>query len=617
MVVDLAKSASSQLCYLDRGIERFVPRPCLEQNGETVALSSSSSAAVREYEDKLKAIEMQRHGLEKAVIATKLARSERWVQRWWKQEPCLLQRPHGAQDTVFQKVPLVGFRDLEITRAFAREPSLFDTLLREVPWRRGKVMTRDTTTGELVLRFDRTGSTIAASRLVADCPRGIDALDRLLQRAFSKANIRDPQARVVLNLYTDGEQQLNSHRHDFWTCLISLGAPRVLLVDNRPLVMEDGDMVVFGTQMHGVPRMTNVSQGRISLVIFFYPDRDNLERRWLTVLDAANVDAAKRDEDQEIEEGLTFVDDCRSGSVSSSAIPACSELEALRTAVNPATARTRLHWRKSNAELQFMEYPRLPEATVYSAGCGGLRETDLVSSLEERGISHIWDLRPGREGGFLIGRESLKRACRGRLHYKEWQIGTATAGGLVRHVFCTEEGATLIFRLLSEAQNASVCFLGNEAQWRSDDLRMVVGVALATAGANVIHLSMCLEPSHEEQLTSTSVGHPTDFELPTHLRPDALSQKKPQPRQHQSDSSTAIDHHSSKDISLDNANVCSAETDCNIVSLGSNNPTSSSSARCRRWTKNVRHTKDHTDGDYVEEQPVDSEKIRSRWAKST
>ena len=97
---------------------------------------------------------------------------------------------------------------------------------------------------------------------MADCPRGIGALDRALREIFSKANIRDPQARVVLNMYADGSKGLNAHRHDYWTCLVSLGAPRVLLVDHRPHVLEDGDMIVFGTQMHGVPPMPDVTSGR-------------------------------------------------------------------------------------------------------------------------------------------------------------------------------------------------------------------------------------------------------------------------------------------------------------------------------------------------------------------
>jgi len=503
-----ATNSITQLRYVDHGIERVAaPRNDCEA-GATVAVASSSSSTVREYEDKLKAIELRQRGVEKSDIAAKLSRSERWVQKWWKHEPKLLQRPHGAQNEVFQRVPLDGFRDVEFTKSFCQDAVLYDTLAREVQWRRGKVMTRDQETSELVLRFDKRGSTIQASRLVADCPRGIAALDSLLQRAFSKANIRDPQARVVLNLYTDGGQQLNSHRHDFWTCLVSLGAPRVLLVDNRPQVMEDGDMIVFGTQMHGVPPMPAVAAGRISLVVFFYPDRDNLGRRWLTVL-SENKDSDATD-DEAVHGELTFGDDCRTGSVSSNAVPGASTLAALQAAVSaPESARNRPHWRKTNAELQFMEYPKLPEATVFSAGCGRLTEAQLFTALAQHAVESIWDLRVGPEAALgRLGRERLRQLCRGRLRYREWQMGTASAGGLPRHLR-SEEGATMVYRLASEAQRTKVCFFGLDENWRCDDLRMAVGAALIATGTCVVHLRL--------EVNQTEV-QPPEYQLPARLQ---------------------------------------------------------------------------------------------------
>ena len=162
------KAGAVEVCYVDHGQERSVKISKCDEGTEIV--SSSSSLAVRDYEDKLKAIELQRRGVEKAAVASTLNRSEKWVQKWWKQEPRLLQRPHGAQDTVFQRTPLEGFRDLEIMRKFAPDTGLFDTLVEKVPWRQGKVMMRDPETGELVLRFDHKGQTIPASRMVADRP---------------------------------------------------------------------------------------------------------------------------------------------------------------------------------------------------------------------------------------------------------------------------------------------------------------------------------------------------------------------------------------------------------------------------------------------------------------
>eukprot|EP00931_Biecheleriopsis_adriatica_P066038 TRINITY_DN40462_c0_g1_i1.p1 TRINITY_DN40462_c0_g1~~TRINITY_DN40462_c0_g1_i1.p1 ORF type:complete len:656 (+),score=85.30 TRINITY_DN40462_c0_g1_i1:61-2028(+) len=541
--------APAGLRYVDRGVEKIATPaagPETSSKSVTETVSSGSSPAVRDYQDKLKAIELQRRGVEKSAVAAKLGRPERWVQKWWKQEPRLIPRPHGAQDAVFQRVPLAGFRDLEITRGFTQDQDLFDVLLKEVPWRQGKVMTRDTETGELVLRFDRRGSTIPASRLVADCPRGISALDSLLQKAFTKANIRDPQARVVLNLYTDGGKQLNSHRHDFWTCLISLGSPRVLLVDNRPHVMENGDMIVFGTQMHGVPPMPEVAAGRISLVIFFYPDRDNLERRWLTVLDGSSDQAADDDDDDAAHADLVFCDDCRTGSASSNAVPGSKELAAVAAAVDPEAVRTRPHWRKTNAELQFMEYPQLPQAHVYSAGCEGVTANELVGGLLRQGVAWLWDLRVGRAGG--LHSESLREACRGRLHYRSWPLGTASAGGLSRHLFRTEEGVTLVYRLLREAQHSLVCFLGPGADWRTDDTRLAVGYALTLAGSRVAHFNSTIykasgatESSGWERSGAADCHllewQATDFQLPAHLRATAVTAERADARYSCSDTS--------------------------------------------------------------------------------
>eukprot|EP00929_Paragymnodinium_shiwhaense_P098218 TRINITY_DN59731_c0_g1_i1.p1 TRINITY_DN59731_c0_g1~~TRINITY_DN59731_c0_g1_i1.p1 ORF type:complete len:642 (-),score=88.46 TRINITY_DN59731_c0_g1_i1:230-2074(-) len=524
---------ASSVRYLDHGLEKYASldrQVGVRGSGASAGFSSGSSAAVREYEDKLKAIDLCRRGLEKAAVAEKLGRSERWVQKWWRQEPQLIVRPHGAQDRVFQRTPLQGFRDVEVTRSFTEDTSLYDTLANTIPWRRGKVMTRDEETGELVLRFDRQGNTIPAARKVADCPRGVGQLDRLLQRTFAKVGIRDPQARVVLNMYEDGSNTLNSHRHDFWTCLISLGAPRVLLVDNRPHILEDGDMITFGTQMHGVPAMPDVRGGRISLVIFFYPDRDNLERRWLTVQypqdkkeDADNEDEAVYTECA----GDAYHNDCRTGSASSATVPAEAELGALTNALGGEALRDRPYWRKSNAELQFMEYPELPEATVLTAGCGHLPAPAFLAAMAQRGVELLWDLRPldvvkaairAGDCAAHFAPDSLRQACRGRLRcYRHWPIGTSAAGGLAKHLFRSEEGATLVYRLLREAQSSVLCVLSSKAQWREDDLRQSVAVALSRAGALVEHLAI---EARAPALASVSEEyHPAEFELPSRLRP--------------------------------------------------------------------------------------------------
>merc|ERR1711879_815737 len=128
----------------------------------------------------------------------------------------------------------------------------------------------------------------------------------------------------------------------------------------------------------------------------------------------------------------------------------------------------------------------------------------------------------------LVGRDKLRQACRGRLQYRDWPIGTAAAGGLPRHLFRSEEGTTMIYRLGSEAQRAIVCFLGHHEDWRSDDLRICVGVALVAAGAHVVHLNLV---AHESRPTCSldvqSEEHPKDFDLPLRLQPPPGTPKPP------------------------------------------------------------------------------------------
>jgi len=106
-------------------------------------------------------------------------------------------------------------------------------------------------------------------------------LDDLVYRVVRDFNLPDPQAvpgdtaqyTIKMNWYPDGLSQVTDHRHDVWTILVSLGAPRVLNVDHARVLMEDGDAILFGTQKHGVPPAPPTQGGRFSLVLMFHPDK--------------------------------------------------------------------------------------------------------------------------------------------------------------------------------------------------------------------------------------------------------------------------------------------------------------------------------------------------------
>jgi len=100
-------------------------------------------------------------------------------------------------------------------------------------------------------------------------------LDQLVWDLVQDFGLPDPRTgyTIKMNWYPDGLARVSPHRHDNWTLLVSLGAPRVLTVDRARVLMEDGDLVLFGTQSHGVPEMPKAEGGRLSLVLMFAPDQ--------------------------------------------------------------------------------------------------------------------------------------------------------------------------------------------------------------------------------------------------------------------------------------------------------------------------------------------------------
>ena len=100
----------------------------------------------------------------------------------------------------------------------------------------------------------------------------LDALVADVIRDFNLPNPFQAGYTIKMNWYPDALSRVSPHRHDNWTLLISLGSPRVLSVDRAQVLMEDGDLILFGTQSHGVPEMPSAAGGRLSLVFMFAPD---------------------------------------------------------------------------------------------------------------------------------------------------------------------------------------------------------------------------------------------------------------------------------------------------------------------------------------------------------
>ncbi|CAH6418228.1 Hypothetical protein HVR_LOCUS96 [uncultured virus] len=100
---------------------------------------------------------------------------------------------------------------------------------------------------------------------------GMDmVLDKGIIDALSKIGIVDGYAYgIYLNYYRDGNDWTPNHTHPgMKQVVISLGAIRTLNVAKKTYAMNNGDIVIFGSAIHGVPKDPNCKQGRISIALF-------------------------------------------------------------------------------------------------------------------------------------------------------------------------------------------------------------------------------------------------------------------------------------------------------------------------------------------------------------
>jgi hypothetical protein len=74
---------------------------------------------------------------------------------------------------------------------------------------------------------------------------------------------------TYLNYYKDGNDFCPNHSHT-GTCqlIISFGASRPLTVGTKQYILKSGDAILFGSSVHGIPKDTNIKEGRISIAVF-------------------------------------------------------------------------------------------------------------------------------------------------------------------------------------------------------------------------------------------------------------------------------------------------------------------------------------------------------------
>lgn len=76
---------------------------------------------------------------------------------------------------------------------------------------------------------------------------------------------------IYLNYYENGTHHTPNHSHKgSHQLVISLGQTRTLNVGTKDYSMENGDAIIFGGSVHGVPKDNSVN-GRISIATFMVP----------------------------------------------------------------------------------------------------------------------------------------------------------------------------------------------------------------------------------------------------------------------------------------------------------------------------------------------------------
>lgn len=78
---------------------------------------------------------------------------------------------------------------------------------------------------------------------------------------------------VYLNYYRNGDDFTPNHSHPgMKQVVISLGASRRLTMGASGYDMRNGDVIVFGSATHGVPKDPQCKEGRISIALFLEQD---------------------------------------------------------------------------------------------------------------------------------------------------------------------------------------------------------------------------------------------------------------------------------------------------------------------------------------------------------
>lgn len=97
-----------------------------------------------------------------------------------------------------------------------------------------------------------------------------DIVDTIIAETFQLLGMKEIVLYgIYLNYYRNGEDYTPSHCHKgMKQLIISLGSTRTLIVGNKSYNMSNGDVIIFGSSMHGIPKDHNCNDARISIALF-------------------------------------------------------------------------------------------------------------------------------------------------------------------------------------------------------------------------------------------------------------------------------------------------------------------------------------------------------------
>ncbi len=139
---------------------------------------------------------------------------------------------------------------------------LYKYLKKNIQWETG-IITRNkkTTRKAKSLQY---GSNSRVDEMIE---RALLSLTTINNNGLSNASF--VMGEIYLNYYKDGTMWTPNHSHkNTYQLVISLGTTRTFSLGRKNFPVENGDVLLFGSQIHGIPKEPEITRGRISIAVF-------------------------------------------------------------------------------------------------------------------------------------------------------------------------------------------------------------------------------------------------------------------------------------------------------------------------------------------------------------